>query len=173
MKRSNINPMPEYFNRYINLVPDIEILQAFNNSIDQLRAIDRNLFTKLDDKRYAPDKWTVKDIIQHIIDAERIFGYRALRFARNDNTPLPGFDENSYALNTNANDRVINTLLEELIVLRQSNKILFEYFDDEMLLRIGISNRNQISVLALGFTIIGHQLHHLKIIEERYFPLIR
>ena len=173
MKKSNINPMPEYFDRYINLVPDIEIIEAFDNSIEQLNSIDRDLFTKLDGKRYAPDKWTVKDIIQHSIDTERILSYRALRFARNDDTPLHGFDENSYAVNTTANDRTIISLLQELILVRGTTKMMFENFNHPMLLRKGIASNKEISVLALGFTIIGHQLHHLRIIEQRYIPLIK
>jgi len=173
MKRSHINPMPEYFDRYINLVADIEIIEAFNNSIQQLKAIDRNLFTKLDGKRYAPDKWTVKDIFQHIIDGERVFAYRALRFARNDSTHLPGFDENSFALHTIANNRTINSLLDELTLLRTVNKIMYESFNDTMMLRIGNCYNTKMSVLAMGFNIIGHQLHHLRIIEERYIPLIK
>ncbi len=173
MKKSNINPMPEYFDRYINLVPDIEIIEAFDNSIEQLNSIDRDLFTKLDGKRYAPDKWTVKDIIQHSIDTERILSYRALRFARNDDTPLHGFDENSYAVNTTANDRTIISLLQELMLVRGTTKMMFENFNHPMLLRKGIASNKEISVLALGFTIIGHQLHHLRIIEQRYIPLIK
>jgi hypothetical protein len=173
MKKSDIYPMPEYFDRYINLVPDIELLDAFDYSIDQLHAIDRDFFTKLDGKRYSPEKWTVKDIIQHIIDTERISAYRALRFARNDGTPLHSFDENSFAQNTTANLRTINSLLEELTVLRKGNRMMFESFDDTMLLRTGKNWKYEISVLALGFTIIGHQLHHLKVIDERYIPLIK
>jgi hypothetical protein len=173
MKRSAINPMPEYFVRYINLVPDIELLEAFEKSIDVLQDIDRNSLTKLDDKRYAPDKWTVKDILQHIIDAERIFAYRALRFARNDNTRLPGFDENAFAVHTAANDRTIISLLEELIAVRKTTKIMYENFDPAILNKKGIASDKEISVLALGFTIIGHQMHHLQIIDERYIPLIK
>jgi len=165
--------MPEYFDRYINLVEDIEIIHAFEKSIEQLTEIDRELFVKLDGKRYAPDKWTVKDIFQHIIDGERVFAYRALRFARNDKTALPGFDEQSFALNTAANARTIHSLLEELTVIRTSNKILFESFDDTMMLRTGKCYNTKMSVLAMGFNIIGHQLHHLRIIEERYIPLIK
>ncbi|MDP1676401.1 MAG: DinB family protein [Bacteroidota bacterium] len=173
MKKSDIYPMPEYFDRYINLVADIEILDAFDKSIEQLHEIDRDFFTKLDHKRYSPEKWTVKDIIQHVIDTERIFAYRALRFARNDNTLLPGFDENSFAQHTTANLRTINSLLEEVTVLRKANRIMFESFDDEMLLRTGKCYNTKMSVLAIGFNIIGHQIHHLRIIEERYMPLIK
>jgi len=173
MKKSDIYPMPEYFDRYINLVADVELLLAFDKSIEQLHAIDKDLFTKLDHKRYAPEKWTVKDIIQHVIDSERVFAYRALRFARNDNTLLPGFDENSFAQHTTANLRTINSLLEELTVVRKANRLMYESFDDTMLMRSGKVWKYELSVLAMGFNIIGHQIHHLKVIDERYAPLIK
>jgi len=173
MKKSDIYPMPEYFDRYINLVADVELLQAFDKSIEQLHAIDKDFFTKLDHKRYAPEKWTVKDIIQHVIDSERVFAYRALRFARNDKTLLPSFDENNFAQHTTANLRTINSLLEELTVLRKANRLMYESFDDTMLLRSGKVWKYELSVLAMGFNIIGHQIHHLKVIDERYAPLIK
>ena len=173
MKKSDIYPMPEYFDRYINLVADVELLQAFDKSIEQLHAIDKDFFTKLDHKRYAPEKWTVKDIIQHVIDSERVFAYRALRFARNDKTLLPSFDENNFAQHTTANLRTISSLLEELTVLRKANRLMYESFDDTMLLRSGKVWKYELSVLAMGFNIIGHQIHHLKVIDERYAPLIK
>lgn len=165
--------MPEYFDRYINLVADVELLEAFDASIDQINKLDRSLFDKLEGKRYVPGKWTVHDIFQHIIDTERILSYRALRFARNDETQLPGFEEDLFGANTKANERTLTSLLDELIITRKSTKMMFENFDDIMLTRSGIASNKRISVISLGFTIIGHQLHHLKIIEERYFPLIK
>ncbi len=173
MKRSNINPMPNYFDRYINLVEDIDIIDAFNNSIELLNTVDKNLLTKLDGLRYEPGKWTVKDIFQHVIDTERIFAYRALRFARNDSTLLPGYDESSFAMYTNAHERTINSLIDEMVIVRNSSKIMFENFDTTMLLRRGVCFNTEMSVLAIGFTLAGHQIHHLRIIEERYMPLIK
>jgi hypothetical protein len=173
MKRSEINPLPEYFDRYINLVADTELLDAFDASIEQINKLDRDLYTALGEKLYAPGKWTVKDIIQHIIDTERILTYRALRFARNDETPLPGFEESTLSMHTRANERSIVSLFDELLLVRRTTKIMFENFNTEMLLRNGTASGKKISVLALGFTIIGHQLHHLKIIEERYVPLVK
>lgn len=173
MKRSTINPMPNYFDRYINLVPDIDIIDAFNNSIEQIKTIDKKQLTKLDGLRYAPGKWTVKDILQHVIDTERIFAYRALRFARNDNTVLPGYDESSFAMNTTAQERTIDSLLDEMVIVRNSSKKMFENFNETMLLRRGICFNTEMSVLAIGFTLAGHQIHHLRIIEERYLPLIK
>ena len=172
MKKSDINPFPEYFDRYINLVTDDTLSAAFETSEKQLRDLDRTVLENLDGKRYAPDKWTVKDILQHVIDTERIFAYRALRFARNDNTALPGFDENLFANHTDANTRTINDLLDELMVVRQSTKLLFAGFDDEMLQRFGQCWNYQASVIAIGFTCLGHQTHHLNVIKERYLPLL-
>ena len=120
------------------------------------------------DYRYAEGKWTINDILQHLIDAERIFAYRALRFSRNDQTPLPSFDENEYVVAAHANQRSIQDLLTELAVVRQSTLSLFKTFSPEELLRIGTASNNQMSVRALGFVIIGHQNHHQRIFEERY-----
>ena len=120
------------------------------------------------DYRYAEGKWTIKDIIQHLIDAERIFTYRALRFARNDKTNLSGFDENDYVDEANANDRTVMQLLTEMSAVRHATLLLFKSFTNEQLIRIGTSNNNLLSVRALGYIIIGHQNHHQRVFEERY-----
>ncbi|MBA3692169.1 MAG: DinB family protein [Acidobacteria bacterium] len=169
MKKSDINPMPQYFDRYINLVADVELSQAFDDSISQLNELDRNLLTRLDGKKYAPDKWTVKEILQHIIDFERILSYRALLFARREGSIPQGVDEKLLGANLNADKRLIDALVDELIIVRVSTKTMFDSFDDEMLQTGGTNWKYEISVLAMGFSIIGHQIHHLKIIEEKYY----
>ena len=120
------------------------------------------------DYSYAEGKWTIKEIIQHIIDTERIFAYRALRISRNDKTPLPGFDENDYVDNTNAKRRGIQDLLSEFSAVRHSNLLMYKSFSDEQLRRIGIASNNEVSVRALGFLILGHLKHHQKVFQERY-----
>ena len=120
------------------------------------------------DFRYAEGKWTIKEIIQHIIDTERIFSYRALRISRNDITALPGFEQDDYAANTEANKRHLQSLLTELSIVRQSTLALFKSFSEEQIKRIGIASNNEISVRAIGFIIIGHQKHHQKVYKERY-----
>ena len=120
------------------------------------------------DYRYDEGKWTIKEIIQHLIDSERVFSYRALRISRNDKTPLPGFDENSFVENTNSNQRSLQGLLTEMAVVRQATLSLFSSFSVEQLERIGMASNHQISVRAIGFIIIGHQEHHQKIFQERY-----
>jgi hypothetical protein len=172
MKKSDINPMPQYYDRYINLVADAELSQAFDDSITQLSEINRDLLARLDGKTYEPGKWTVKDIVQHVTDVERILSYRALLFARRNGTIPQGFDQNAFVTNARANDRLIDDLIDELLTVRRATKSLYEGLDDQALQAGGISWEHEISVLALGFTIIGHQIHHLNVIKERYHPLL-
>ena len=139
MKKSDINPMPQYYDRYINLVADVELSQAFDDSIKQLNEIDRNLWTRLDDKTYEPGKWTVKDIIQHVTDVERILAYRALLFARRNGTIPQGFDQNLFVTNARANDRTIDDLIDELRTVRHATKSLYDGLDDQALQAKGIS----------------------------------
>lgn len=171
MKPNQLNPSeyaPFYAN-YISQVSDEYSLQeeleiSLHRFIKFVQDIPMDKF----DYRYAEGKWTIKDIILHLIDAERIFAYRALRFARNDKTDLPGFEENDYVDEANANSRSIMDLLTELSAVRHATLLLFKSFNDYKLLRIGTANNNQMSVRALGFVIIGHQNHHQRIFEERY-----
>ena len=118
--------------------------------------------------RYASGKWTIKELICHMMDAERIFAYRALRFARNDNTPLEGFEENDYAPEANAQGRTIQQLADEMECLRKSTIDLFMSFTPLMLSRKGTANKTEISVLNLGYIIPGHETHHRLVIQERY-----
>ena len=112
MKRSDIQPLPEYFDRYINLADDIELIDALEKSLDNLNKLPLDKWNAIGDKVYAPGKWTIKDIVQHITDTERIFSYRALRFARNDSTKLPGFEESDFAREAKASRRSLTDLLE-------------------------------------------------------------
>jgi len=173
MKRSQVNPMPPFFDRYINLAEDIDIVEALEkySSIETL--LDKEQLEKLGNKVYGPGKWTIKEIIQHITDNERVQAYRALRIARNDQTPLPGYDENLFAANVQPADRGLDDLLQEFAVVRRSNIILFENFSEEVQQSTGVCNNVTIPVLALGFVLVGHQLHHVSIIRERYLPLLQ
>ncbi|MCM5527946.1 DinB family protein [Parasegetibacter sp. NRK P23] len=172
MKRSAIVPMPEFFDRYINLVEDVPVVEALTASAQVFPVADMPKIYALGDKVYAPGKWTIKDVVQHIIDNERIQAYRALRFARNDASLLPGYDEEPYAKEARAERRSLEELLEEFEVTRRSNILLFSSFTEEMLLRKGICFGKEMSVLALGFVLAGHQEHHVRIVRERYFPLV-
>jgi hypothetical protein len=172
MKKTEIDPMPQYFDRYINLVADVELSQAFDDSIRQLNELDRNLLKRLDGKKYAPDKWTAKEILQHVIDFERILSYRSLLFARREGSVPQSVDENLLGANMNAEKRSLDEVVDELSIVRASTKSMFDSFDDEMLKYRGTNWKYEISVLGMGFSIIGHQIHHLKIIEEKYNPLL-
>ena len=172
MKRSDINPLPEYFDRYIELVADVELSTAFDDSLSQLNEFDAPRLVSLCDKTYAPNKWTVKDILQHVIDWERILSYRSLLFARSEGTIPQAVDGDLIAGTANARERTIDELIRELTVLRLATRSLYDSFDDETLRKQGTNWKAQISVLAMGFIILGHQIHHLKVIEEKYFPLL-
>ena len=118
--------------------------------------------------RYSENKWTIKDIILHLIDAERIFSYRALRIARGDKTELQGFEEDDYVIEANAGERSLSSLLEEYKMVRNATICLFKSFNNEQMLRIGTASNSSISVRAIGIIIQGHEKHHLEIIKERY-----
>lgn len=171
-KWTDMPELPVFFDRYITKVADLPLLVALKQYSPSAILADINTLQALGDQVYAPGKWTVRDIIQHIIDTERILAYRALRFARNDSTLLPGFDEDFFAQHTTASARSIEDLMSEWEVLRESNIALFSSFNEEMLLRKGQAFKGEISVLALGFVICGHPVHHALVLKERYFPLI-
>jgi hypothetical protein len=118
--------------------------------------------------RYSNDKWTIKDILLHLIDTERIFAYRALRIARNEKVELPGFNEDSYVVEALANERSLSSLLEEYKMVRNATICLFKSFSENQLARIGVASNNSISVRAIGVIIQGHENHHMEIIKERY-----
>ena len=171
MKPTDLQPeeFQGYFANYVNQVSnEYTLIEELEISVHRLIKFVQNIPMHKFDYRYAEGKWTIKDIIQHLIDSERIFAYRALRFARNDKTELPGFEENDYVDEAKANKRSIQQLLTELALVRQATLSLFQSFSEEELLRIGVASHNPISVRALGFVIIGHQNHHQRVFEERY-----
>ena len=164
------NEYSPYFEQYIKLVSpkDKSIINHLIDSQKIFEDILRKIPAKKGDFAYAEGKWTLKELIQHIIDTERVFCYRALCFARNDKTELPGFDQDIFVNYDNANSRDYYELLDEMNVLRESTIQLFKSFSEEALLRIGVASGNEISVRALGYLFSGHQLHHLNVVQERY-----
>jgi hypothetical protein len=120
------------------------------------------------DYRYAPDKWTIKELLQHMIDTERVFSYRALRISRNDQTPLAGFDENYFAANAPVAHRTWEDLVKEFLLVREATDLMIVNFQEHQLRYIGNASNTTISLKALCFIIYGHNLHHLKILKERY-----
>ncbi|MGA9270597.1 MAG: DinB family protein [Lutimonas sp.] len=170
MSRPGRKEYAQFFQPYMEIVTDAD--SGLNELLESSLEACNSLFSDLDpgkeDYRYAEGKWSIKELLQHIIDTERIFAYRALRFARNDSTGLPGFDENLYVETCDAGGRSLSSLLEEFKLIRKSNILMFESMNENVLKRMGKIDGNAISVRALGFIICGHLLHHLKVIEERY-----
>lgn len=168
MPRPDLSRVPEFYHVYINQVPENDLLTAIKNQTPSFISFLNELPVEKRDYRYAEDKWTIKELLQHIMDGERIFAYRALCFARKDTTPLPSFDENNYADNSKAGKRNWDEMIEEFKLLRQSNEIMFSAFDDEQMETTGIASGKPNYVLAIGFIIVGHINHHLRVIRERY-----
>jgi len=171
MKRSDINPLPAHHGAYIQKIEDIELIDALEKYGKPYWQAEMDKFIALGDKVYAPGKWTVRDMIQHLIDCERIFAYRALRFARNDKTALTGFEENDYAITAQASRRSLGELFEEFFTVRQTTIQLFKSFTNEMLMREGQMPSGSITVLGIGFAIAGHNKHHMGILKERYYGI--
>ena len=170
MARPDLSRVPEWYHRYINQAEENDLAEALEAQASSFAQFLQTIPVDKRNYRYAEGKWTIKEILQHIIDAERIFAYRALCFARKDSTPLPSFDENSYADNSKASSRGWNEMVEEFNVVRKSTQLLFRSFDKEQLETTGTASGKPVYVLAIGFIIAGHINHHISIIKERYIP---
>lgn len=166
--RPDLSRVPKYYHNYISQVEQDELTEAFNVGTPEFIQFLENIPADKYDYRYAEGKWTIKELLQHVIDAERIFAYRALCFARKDPTFLPGFDENTYADNAKAHQREWNDLVSEFKFVRISSEYMFNSFDEDQLDAMGTANNNSVYVLAIGYILIGHTLHHMKVIKERY-----
>jgi hypothetical protein len=171
-KRSGIDPIPEYFDRYINLVEDVALLDAFDASIIAIDALDLEMLDSIAHTAYEPGKWTVNGLIQHIADFERILSYRALVYARRAGIIPQSIDENLLADNARTSHRSAREVVADLRAARVATRELFASFDQETLDTIGTCWKYDMQVLAMGFNIIGHQVHHFKVLEERYYPLL-
>lgn len=171
MKKSDIKQLPEHFDYYINLSEDIELEDAFNKSLQQIDAIDVAQLNRIGLKVYEEGKWSVNKIMQHLIDWERIWCYRTMLFARQEGTVPVGHDHELMGQNSNADELSIEQLIAELKAVRLATKAMFESYNHQILEINCKFNNNEMSVLAMGFNIIGHQLHHFDIIKERYVPL--
>jgi len=160
---------PPYADMYIRLMPDDGLL--LKHLRDNFIAMKQLILSLPEEKlnyRYAQNKWTIKEILVHIIDDERIYAYRALCFARNDKTELPGFEQDDYALHSRANERSLENILEEYEAVRNATIALFNGLPEDSLLRMGTANNNKATVRAMAYHIAGHELHHMNIIKEKY-----
>jgi uncharacterized damage-inducible protein DinB len=168
MIRPDLEAVPPFYKGYVDYVKDFDMLQILKHSNEETLQLVRSIPESKGDFRYAPEKWSIKEVLCHMMDAERIFSYRALRFARNDRTPLSGFEERDYASQANAHSRTVAQLASEMERLRLSTIDLYKSFSAEMLLRNGMANNTQVSVLNLGYIITGHEMHHTRILTNRY-----
>ena len=157
-----------YFGTYISKVPDGDVLEILERQQDEMRLLLSELAADKGNYRYAPGKWSIKEVIGHVVDAERIFCYRALRFARGDKTPLPSFEQNDYVLNANFAQRTVNDLVQEYDAVRTATILLFRNLSPDAFMRIGTASGNVFTVRALVYTVAGHERHHLGLLKERY-----
>ncbi|SFW22386.1 DinB superfamily protein [Cellulophaga fucicola] len=170
MKATELTPEDynPYYKGYIDLVEDVSLLIALEKGREQFK----KLLAAIPDEKlvfaYAPEKWTIAEALLHIIDTERIFQYRAMRFSRLDATPLPGFEQDDYVPVSGANKRTKQSLLQEFLDVRASTISLFKHLNDDQLRFRGSASNSPMSTAAAGFVLCGHQEHHSKIILERY-----
>lgn len=168
MAKPQSNECAPYYFKYIDLVQGNSIPEIVDKHAFNLQEFYNNLPEEKADYAYAPNKWTLKQVLQHLTDAERVFAYRALRVSRNDNTPLASFDENAYVENGFSQQRALSSLKQEFNAVRAATDIFLLSLDDEQIMRIGTASNNPVSVNALAFIIYGHLLHHKNIFIERY-----
>ena len=172
MKRPESGEFAEYYGKYIAKVPGTDVPGVLESERVQMSRLLAGRSEGDGDFRYAPDKWTIKEILGHVIDAERIFTYRALRIGRGDETPLASFEQDDYVKNGGFAARTLADLVEEFDAVRGASISLFRSFDDAAWGRRGVASQKPVTVRALGFITAGHQIHHRMILEESYLPAI-
>ena len=157
-----------FYHGYVAAVPEGDVIELLRSGGRELVEVIGRIPEDRGGFRYGPDKWSIREVIGHLIDAERIFSYRALRVARGDRTPLPGFEEKAYVQTAGSDARTIADLTRELGAVRESTVLLFESLPDEAWGRSGVASENEVSVRALAYIVAGHARHHLRILRERY-----
>lgn len=172
MKRPEAGEFAEYYGKYIAKVPGTDVVGILESERLQMSRLFAGRSERDGNFRYAPDKWTIKEVLGHVVDAERIFTYRALRIGRGDETPLSSFEQDDYVKNGKFAARTLADLAEEFDAVRGASISLFRSFDDAAWGRRGVASQKQVTARALGFITAGHQIHHRMILEESYFPAI-
>jgi uncharacterized damage-inducible protein DinB len=161
-----------FYGKYIALVPEGEFLQILETQLRDWQRLLGDLSEAQADFRYEPGKWSIKEMLGHVSDTERIFAYRLLRIARGDQTPLAGFEQDDYVRTANSSARKRSDLLEEFTAVRRATMALVSSMDDAAWVRRGVANQKEISATALAFAIAGHERHHQLVLEERYLPML-
>jgi DinB family protein len=162
-----------YCDRYISLIQGNDILATLENGRRQMMLLLSGRDEADGNFRYAPEKWNAKQVLGHVCDTERIFAYRALRIARGDQTPMEGFEQDDYVSNGPFAGRPLSELIEDYIAVRRATLTLLRNLDEEAWSRRGVANKNEVTVRALAYIIAGHELHHRRILEEKYFSQSR
>jgi uncharacterized damage-inducible protein DinB len=168
MNRPERNEYAAFYETYVSLVEETDIVSALEKNLNELQ----NLLAEVSEEKasyaYAEGKWSVRELLGHLIDGERVFSYRALRISRDDQTPLASFEENSYVANSNFSRAKLADLIEEFSLLRRSNILFFKNLNDEAWFRTGTASEEAVSVRALAYIMVGHVRHHASILRERY-----
>jgi hypothetical protein len=159
---------PPYFQRYISLVSDVDIIEHLSRLQQETLVILGRLSEEVGAYRYEKDKWSIKEVFGHVIDTERVFAYRALGFARDTNTPLPSFDQDVYVQNGNYHNRSLLAIAEEYRVVRENSIVFFSSLNEKTFTNIGSTSEYTMSLRTVPFIIVGHELHHRRVIEEIY-----
>ena len=168
MPRPDATEFNPYYGRYIEKVPDGPIVDVLTSGMNETLALLRSIPDARGDHRYAPDKWSIKEVVGHVIDGERVFTYRALRFARNDQAPLAGFEQDDYVATGNFGSRTLRDLTDEFEAVRRATIELFRHFDETQFSRRGTAADSPVSVRALAYITAGHEIHHRTVLRERY-----
>jgi hypothetical protein len=167
-RRPQAGEYGEFYHKYISLVPDGDLRRLLPVIFDGNFRVMRSIPADMERHRYASGKWSIREMIGHMIDTERVFSYRAMRVARGDTTPLPGFDENTYTAMAHYDDIPLDQILGELMAVHASTVMLFENLRDDAWDRRGVASNHPISVRALAYMIAGHELHHMNLLRDRY-----
>ena len=168
MNRAETHEFAPYYNTYVSLIEGNEVLPVLDAQSAELRAAVAGMAEEKGTYTYESGKWTIKELLSHIIDGERIFAYRILRISRGDETPIEGFEQDDYIATSNANNRSFDDMLDEFELNRRSNILMVKNIGDEGSKRIGTASGNPISVRAMTYIMAGHVTHHLRILKERY-----
>lgn len=164
----DLTQVPAYTVPYFQAVGNQDPIASMRTNLEEFEAFYKSIPTEKWNYAYAENKWTVKEVLAHVIDSERVFQYRALRFARNDNTDLPGFDQDIFVAAGNSDHRSVESLLDEYVHVRKAGLYLFENLNEEELNREGTANGARVKVLWIAYMLVGHEMHHGRILKERY-----
>ena len=166
--RPEVNEYAPYYGKYVSLVGEGNIVEILEQQLETSLALLKTISEEKANYRYAPDKWSIKELLGHIADTERVFAYRVLRFGRNDQTALEGFEQDDYIANADFDSFALSALVEEFAAVRRASLYLLRHLPQAAWTRRGIASNNEITVRALAYILAGHELHHLNVLNERY-----